>query len=97
MDLNKTFSEFPDEMSLDSQSFPKLYFGNISDISIHPYVVFNNNKRKISDLDSDPESTIPLHVNFWRFSWPFLTIKKLILTNLSRIKYIEILIICLYN
>ena len=41
MDLNKTFSEFPentfcekDEMSLDSQSFPKLDSGNISDISI---------------------------------------------------------------
>ena len=54
MDLNKTFSEFPedtfceiDEMSLDSQSFPKLDSGNISDISIHPYVVFNNNNRLV--------------------------------------------------
>ena len=62
MDLNKTFSELPedtfceiDEISLDSQTFPKLDFGNLSEISIDPDVVFNNNKRKFSD----PESTIP--------------------------------------
>ena len=63
MDLNKTFSAFPEDTfcEIDSQSFPKLDSGNISDISIHPYVVFNNNKRKFSDLDSDPENTIPLN------------------------------------
>ena len=67
MDLNKTFSELPEDtfcetdgISLDSQSFSKLDFGNLSDISIDPHGVFNNNKRKFSDLDSDPENTIPL-------------------------------------